>query len=120
MLFRSQGRDKDDSEVKQALDNLLASNELRLVMDKFQMKSKWEHINALLSLVEFGLTRNEVNIDEYVEQLIKKLNKGMKCARILLLRNLVALGYYEHPWVKEQIEESFATIRMDGTARVFS
>ena len=77
-MIELQGRDKDEVEVKQTLDKLLASNELRLIMDKFQMKSKWEHINALLALVEFGLTRNEVNIDEHVEQLIKKLNKGMK------------------------------------------
>ena len=114
-MIELQGRTKDDIEVKKAYDTLLESEPLRLVMDKFQDKNKWEHINALLSLYEFGLTRHDVAIDEHVERLIKSLNKGMKCSKTLLLRNLVALGYYEHPWVNEQIKLSFATIREDGT-----
>lgn len=35
----------------------------------------------------------------------------------MLLRNLAALGYYEHAWVKEQISLAFSTIREDGTFR---
>ena len=91
-MIELQGRTKDDIEVKKAYDTLLESEPLRLVMDKFQDKNKWEHINALLSLYEFGLTRHDVPIDEHVERLIKSLNKGMKCSKTLLLRNLVALG----------------------------
>lgn len=116
-MLELQGRGKDDIEVKRAYKNLLDSNELKFVMDKFKMKSKWEHLNALLILTEYGLTRNDVFIDEYVEEIIKKINLSMKCAKILLLRNLVSLGYYNHPWVKEQIQISFSTIREDGTAR---
>lgn len=41
----------------------------------------------------------------------------MKCSKILLLRNLVSLGYYEHEWVKKQIFLSFSDIREDGTFR---
>lgn len=55
--------------------NLLNSNELKFVMDKFKMKSKWE-------------------------------------------RNLVSLGYYNYPWVKEQIQLSFSTIREDAVPTV--
>ena len=111
------GLPKTDLEVKKAYDDLLGSESLKSVMSKFQDKNKWEHINAFLSLYELGLTRHDVPIDAYVERIIKDLNQSMKCARILLLRNLVSLGYYEHPWVKEQIKVSFSTIREDGTVR---
>lgn len=116
-MIELQGRTKDDIEVKKAYDNLLDSETLSLVLDKFQTNDKWEHINALLSITEFGLTRNDIPIDEYVERIIKKINLSMKCAKTLLLRNLVSLGYYEHPWVQEQIHLSFSTIREDGTVR---
>jgi len=116
-LLELLGRGKDDSEVQKAYQNLLDSGELKAAMTKFTMKNKWEHLNALLILTEFGLTRKDVPIDDYVEALIKKLNANMKCARILLLRNLVALGFYDHPWVKEQIQTAFSAIREDGTIR---
>lgn len=111
------GMSKDNLEVKKAYENLIKSERLSLVMDKFQCNKKWEDINALLALTEFGLTRNDVPIDEYIDRIIKNMNSSMKCARILLLRNLVALGYYEHPWVQEQIPFVFSTIRQDGTVR---
>lgn len=112
-----QGRTRDDIEVNEAYQNLLDSDMLRMVIDKFQSKNKWEHINAFLSLHELGLTRHDIPMDDYVEQTIYNLNLGMKCAKILLLRNLVSLGYYEHPWVTDQIHQSFAGIREDGTIR---
>lgn len=111
------GKSKEEAEVKKAYDQLLSSESLSLVMDKFKLNNKWEHINAFLALAEFGLTRNDVMIDEYVEHIIKKLNKSMKCAKILLLRNLVALGYYEHPWVQKEITLALSNIREDGTVR---
>jgi hypothetical protein len=111
------GMSKDEPEVKKAYENLLSSKELSLVMDKFKQNKKWEDINALLALTEFGLTRFDVSIDEYIERIIKHMNSSTKCAKILLLRNLVSLGYYEHPWVQEQIPLVFSTIRQDGTVR---
>ena len=111
------GVSKDELEVKKAYENLLYSNRLSEVMDKFKLNKKWEDINALLALTEFGLTRIDVPIDEYIERIIKNMNLSMKCAKILLLRNLVSLGYYEHPWVQEQIPLVLSTIRQDGTVR---
>lgn len=108
---------KDGTEVKMAYDILLSSKRLNLVMDKFSLNKKWEDVNALLALTEFGLTREDVPIDGYVERVIKKLNMSMKCAKTLLLRNLVSLGYYGHPWVQEQIPLVFSAVRQDGTLR---
>lgn len=111
------GKSKEESEVKEAYNQLLSSKSLNLVMDKFKLNDKWEDVNALLALTEFGLTRNDVMIDEYVERIIKKFNRSMKCAKILLLRNLIALGYYEHPWVQKEITLALSNIRQDGTVR---
>lgn len=116
-MIELQGRTKNDFEVQKAYDHLMNSEMLRLVMDKFQDKNKWEHINAFLCLYEFGLTRQDLSLDDAVERIIKDLNKSMKCSKTLLLRNLVALGYYEHPWVNEQVHLSFLNLREDGTIR---
>ncbi|BCK01087.1 hypothetical protein [Anaerocolumna chitinilytica] len=111
------GMPKDEVEVKNAYENLLSSKRLSLVMEKLKLNKKWEDINAFLALTEFGLTRIDVSIDDYIERIIKNMNMSTKCAKILVLRNLVSLGYYEHPWVQEQIPLVFSTIRQDGTVR---
>ncbi len=110
------GMSKSEHEVKMAYENLLRSNRLSLVMDKFKLSDKWEDVNAFMALAEFGLTRNDIPIDQYTERIIKNINlKSMKCAKILLLRNLVSLGYNEHPWVQTQIPLVFSAIQQDGT-----
>jgi hypothetical protein len=108
---------KDDSEVKKTYDDLLKSDTVRLIMDKFKLNKKWEDVTALCALAEFGVTRFDVPIDDYIERVIRNMNRSMKCAKILLLRNLVSLGYYEHTWVKEEISIAFSTLRDDGTCR---
>jgi len=112
------GMKKDEPEVIKAYDSLLSSDTVSSIMDKFKLNNKWEDINALCTLAEIGLTRADVPIDGYIERIIKNINlNSMKCAKILLLRNLVSLGYYEHSWVKEQISLAFSTIREDGSVR---
>ncbi len=111
------GMPKDDSEVKKTRDDLLTAETQKLIMDKFTPDKKWDDVTALCALSEFGLTRSDVAIDNYVERVIKKLDRSMKCSKVLLLRNLVRLGFYEHPWVKEEITTAFSSIREDGTCR---
>lgn len=108
---------KEDPEVKKAYDDLLKSDIAGLIMDKFKLNNKWEDVTAFCALAEFGLTRVDVPIDDYIERAIKNMNSSMKCAKILLLRNLVSLGYYKHTWVKEEISLAFSAIREDGTLR---
>lgn len=114
-MFELLGISKDAPEVKKTYDDLLKSETVGLVMDKFKLNSKWDDVSALCVLAEFGLTRVDVHIDDYIERIIKNMNRSMKCAKILLLRNLVSLGYYEHSWVKEEIPSAFSAIREDGT-----
>ena len=108
---------EDDPEVKKVYDDLLKSDTVGLIMGKFKLNHKWEDVTALCALAEFGLTRFDVPIDDYIERVIKNMNYSMKCAKILLLRNLVALGYYKHTWVQEEISLAFSTIREDGSFR---
>lgn len=111
------GMSREEPAVKAAHEKLMRSQSLKLVMDKFDLNKKWETINAFLAITEFGLTRNDVPIDKYVDFSIKHMNISTKCARILFLRNLVSLGFVEHPWVQEQVSLAFSTIRQDGTVR---
>lgn len=108
---------KDDPEVKKTYDDLLKSDIVGLIMDKFKLNKKWEDVTAFCVLAEFGLTRVDVPIDDYIERVIKNMNFSMKCAKILLLRNLVSLGYYKHTWVKDEISLDFSTIWEDDTFR---
>lgn len=108
---------KDEPEVKKTYEELLKSDIVGLIMDKFKANKKWEDVTAFCALAELGLTRFDVSIDDYIERVIKNMNASMKCAKILLLRNLVSLGYYEHTWVKEEISLAFSNIREDGTFR---
>lgn len=107
----------DAYEVIKAYKGLLASDTVSLIMDKFKTNNKWEDINAFCALAEIGLTREDVLIDEYLERMRNNMNRSTKCAKILLLRNLVLLGYYEHSWVMEQIALAFSTVREDGMVR---
>lgn len=111
---------KSESEVKKAYENLVNSDAVRIAMDKFKVNKKWEDFNAFSTLAEFGLTRKDVPIDEYVERIIADTNFNMMCGKGLLLRNLVALGYYEHPRVQEEIPAAFSIIRNDGSFRCLS
>lgn len=111
------GRKKEDPDVRKVYDDLLNSDTVRQILEKFELHNKWEDINAFCALAELGLTREDVSIDFYLERAIKSMNKSTKCARVLLLRNLVALGYYDHSWVREQIALAFSTVREDGSVR---
>lgn len=111
---------KSEPEVKKAYENLVNSEAVRIAMDKFKVNKKWEDFNAFCTLAEFGLTREDVPIDDYVERIIEDTNFNMMCGKGLLLRNLVALGYYEHPQVQDEISASFSFIRNDGSFRCLS
>lgn len=111
---------KSEPEVKKVYENLVNSDAVRIAMDKFKVNKKWEDFNAFCTLAEFGLTREDVPIDDYVERIIEDTNFNMMCGKGLLLRNLVALGYYEHTRVQNEIPSSFSIIRNDGSFRCLS
>ena len=111
---------RDDPSVKSAYDALLNSEAVATAMNKFKADKEWEDFNAFSTLAEFGLTRADVPIDDYVERIIANTNFNMMCGKGLLLRNLTALGYYEHNRVKDEIPQAFSVIRDDGSFRCLS
>ena len=111
---------KDDSEMKQARAALLDSAAVASAMNKFKLDKKWDDFGAFCTLAEFGLTRDDVDIDGYVERIIASTDFNMMCGKALLLRHLVALGYGDHARVKEEIPKAFSAIRGDGSFRCLS
>jgi hypothetical protein len=69
----------DDDKKASALEDLLSSDTLSAVMEKFSLGKKWETYSALGALAEFGLTRRDVAIDSYVDKLIEETNFQMMC-----------------------------------------
>jgi hypothetical protein len=112
------GRPREDASVKAARDALINSQAVSIAMDK--PNKKWEDYNALSTLAEFGLTRDDVPIDEYVERMINVTKFNVMCGKALLLRNLVALGYYSDSRICGEIANVLTLVRGDGSLRCLS
>jgi hypothetical protein len=104
----------EDGEKLSALEDLLSSDMLTTVMERFSLGKNGETYNALGALAEFGLTRRDVDIDSYVDKLIEETNFQMMCGEALLLRNLVLLGYKDHPRVAAELPVAMAKQKPDG------
>jgi hypothetical protein len=104
----------EDDEKASALEDVLSSDTLATVMERFSLGKKWETYAALSALAEFGLTRRDVDIDSYVDKLIEETNFQMMCGEALLLRNLVLLGYKDHPRVAAELPVAMAKQKPDG------
>ncbi|MDE6517634.1 MAG: hypothetical protein K2L18_07285 [Acetatifactor sp.] len=103
-------------EVMSARENLIKSKEYTGTIKKLHSDKKWDKFDALMALAEWGLTRKDVGeeIDEEVFRLIKETNFKMACAESFLLRDLVKLGYYNEPVVREEISSMVGLIKEDG------
>jgi hypothetical protein len=96
------------------------SRALASATDKFKTGKKWDDFNGFSILAEFGLTKDDVPIDPYVERIITGTKFNMMCGRALLLRNLVALGYLGDSRVADEINKAFSLVRDDGSLRCLS
>jgi hypothetical protein len=114
------GKPRDDASVIAARDALINSQAVSAAMDKFKANKKWEDYNAFSTLAEFGLTRDDVPIDEYVERMINVTKFNVMCGKALLLRNLVALGYYNDSRISGEITNVLTLVRRDGSLRCLS
>lgn len=105
---------KGSDEEKLTHKELLSSNHVKSAMSLFDIGKDYADSHALSALAEYGLTRDDVDIDRYVERLIANTNFRDGCGEGFLLRNLVALGYAEHPAVKKELLSVLATQQSDG------
>jgi len=104
----------DSEEAKQTQKSLLESDLLKSVMSLFDIGKDFADSHALSALVEYGLTREDVEINRYVDRHIANTNFRDGCGEGFLLRNLVAFGYAEHPAVKKELPIFLATQQSDG------
>lgn len=108
------GKSDDDMEVIKAKKNLLSSAIFATAMELLKSEKVWSKYDAITSFAEWGLTRKDINIDSAVYEFIEQTKFKPMCGEALLLRNLVKLGYYEEPNVKEEISEALQKIKEDG------
>lgn len=108
--------DDNHPEVIKTKENLLSSKIYKGVIKKLHSDKKWNKFDALMALAEWGLTREDIGeeLDDEVFGLIKETNFKMLCGEPFLLRDLVKLGYYNDPIVKEEILLMTGLIKEDG------
>ena len=105
---------KGSDAEKQTHKALLASDHVKSAMSLFEIGKDYSDTHALSALTECGLTRSDIDIDRYVDRLIDNTNFHDGCGEGFLLRNLVVLGYAEHPAVKRELSLVLATQQNDG------
>lgn len=105
---------KNSAETKRTHASLLSSDTLKSVMALFDIGKDYSDAHALSALAECGLTRNDVDIDGYVDRLIANTNFRDGCDEGFLLRNLIALGYAKHRAVKKELPVFLCAQQSDG------
>ena len=112
----------NDAKVVECKKQLLESKTYERGLNKLHKPKNWDKYDALLAFAEWGLTRADIgkDIDDEVFALIEATGFKMLCGEPLLLRNLVKLGYYDEPIVKNEIDKQLALIQEDGGWRCIS
>lgn len=110
------GLGDDDSRVINTKEALVQSKVYERALKKLKGDKQWGKFDALMAFAEWGLTRDDIgkDIDEEVFGLIEATGFKMLCAEGFLLRNLLKLGYYNEPVVKEEIDKALKNIKNDG------
>lgn len=108
--------DTDHPVVIKTKELLLSSKIYRSILNKLHTDKKWSKFDAIMALAEWGLTREDVGneLDEEIFELIRTTNFKMLCGEPLLLRNLLKLGYYDEPIVKDETYKMIQLIKDDG------
>ena len=87
---------------------------MKSIMALFDVGKDFSDSYAFSALTEYGLTREDVEIDHYVDRHIANTNFRDGCGEGFLLRNLVALGYADYPVVKKELPLALSTQQSDG------
>ncbi len=105
---------KESEEVRQAKAALFMAPVFKNAMNLLKEEKIWPRYDALTSFAEWGLTREELTMDEDVRRLIDDTGFHPMCGEALLLRNLVKLGYGVWDEVKTEIYSALDKIKEDG------
>lgn len=104
----------DQKEIDETIQTVLGSQSFEKNMALLQEEKPWSVCYGLTTLAEWGITRNDVDIDNYVNWLIEHTGFKLHCGEGMLLRTLVKLGYLENQRVREEIEAIFKGLNTDG------
>jgi hypothetical protein len=110
----------DDKEVVDTKELLKSSKIYEDAMLKLNSEKVWPKYDAITSFAEWGLTRNDLDIDQNIITFIEDTKFKPMCGEALLLRNLVKLGYYKEDSVRNEIELALSKIKEDGGFGCFS
>lgn len=101
-------------DVNDAKKALILSENVKSALKLFEVGKAYADAHAFSALAEYGLTRRDLDIDEHVEKYIAQYGFADGCGEGFLLRNLVMLGYTDHPKVKKELAAVLATQQSDG------
>ena len=109
------GLSDDDNRVIQAKEELLNSKIYARTLNKLKKDNKWSKFDAIMTFAEWGLLRFDIGkeLDNEVWDLIDTYGFQLMCGEPMLLRNLVKLGYYNEPIIKNEIEQKLRLIKED-------
>ena len=105
---------QSDDDVMAAKKSLVLSENVKSALVFFEVGKAYTDAYAFSALAEYGLTRRDLDIDQHVEKYITQYGFADGCGEGFLLRNLVMLGYADHPKVKSELAAVLATQQSDG------
>lgn len=110
------GLPDDHERVILAKEALIKSKIYARTLKKLKQDKKWSKFDSIMTFAEWGLLRSDLGkeFDEEVWNLIDTYGFQLMCGEPMLLRNLVKLGYYEEPVIKNEIEQKLSLIKDDG------
>ena len=106
--------DRSSNKVASAYDRLVSSDIVKAAFSYFDIGKEYADAYAFAALSEYGLTREDINIDSHVKNYISRYGFANGCGEGFLLRNLVKLGYFDMPEVKYELSMVLPTEQADG------
>ncbi|MBD5467335.1 MAG: hypothetical protein HDR21_04180 [Lachnospiraceae bacterium] len=104
----------DREETEKAINLVKNTKTFDKNMALLNEKKPWSVCYGLTAFAEWGLTRNEVDIDEYVDWIIENTGFAIHCGEGMLLRSLVKLGYGDDKRVENEMKTIFTGLNTDG------
>ena len=104
----------DRTEREQTVKLVTASEDFARMRLLLKEQKPWPVCNALTAFAEWGLTKEEVEIDRYVDWIIENTGFKLHCGEGMLLRTLVKLGYGGDERIEEEIQKIFAGLNRSG------
>lgn len=104
----------DSDEIENTIDCVKNTKVFEKNMALLNEQKIWPVCYGLTTFAEWGLTRNDVDIDKYVDWIIENTGFVIHCGEGMLIRSLVKLGYSDDKRVENEIKTMFTRLNVDG------